>query len=393
MPISDNHIEIISSLAEVNPAQWNALNHEHSPFLRHEFLIALENNEAVGERFGWLPRFVMMYDSNEELIGAMPLYEKDNSYGELVFDWAWADAYQRHGLPYYPKLVSAIPYTPATGHRLLNKNNDPEIRKQLVEYALIYCADKNYSSLHCLFPIDDQLALMQAAGMSTRTDIQYHWHNRDYKDFTDFLSRLRNKKRKKIKQERRKVNESNVEFRISHGNELLEDEWIDVHRFYAMTFAQKSGYATLNLGFWQEVGKTMGEQIVIVMAYLNDRPIACAINFRSDNALYGRHWGCDPTVGWDISGLHFETCYYQGIEYAIKHKLKRFEPGAQGEYKMSRGFEPSITYSAHWISHPEFRDAINQFLEREGRAIEDYQQTLAASSPYKDISNGGKTIS
>ncbi|MCW8964444.1 MAG: GNAT family N-acetyltransferase [Gammaproteobacteria bacterium] len=375
--------EIITSLSSVIPDEWNALNHEHSPFLRYEFLMALEQHDAVGECYGWLPRFIVMRDNKQQLVGAMPLYEKDNSYGELVFDWAWADAYQRHGLPWYPKLVSAIPYTPATGQRLLSKDNNPEIQQQLIQAALTYCQDNQYSSLHCLFPDSEQLALMQAAGMSGRTDVQYHWHNQDYADFTEFLSTLKNKKRKKIKQERRRIKEQGVEFRVRHGNELSADDWIDVHHFYAMTFAQKSGYATLNQGFWQAVGATMGEQIVIVTAYLDAQAIACAINFRSQDVLYGRHWGCDPVYGWKLSGLHFETCYYQGIEYAIENKLKRFEPGAQGEYKMSRGFSPCITYSAHWISHPEFRDAINQFLEREGRAIEDYQQTLAASSPYK----------
>ena len=375
--------EIITSLRSVDPQEWNALNSEYSPFLRYEFLIALENNQAVGERFGWLPRFIVIRNADGDLIGAMPLYEKDNSYGELVFDWAWADAYQRHGLPYYPKLVSAIPYTPATGQRLLSQNNDPEIQQQLIKHALTYCAEKNYSSLHCLFPTEEQLTIMQTAGMSPRVDVQYHWHNQNYGNFTDFLSVLRSKKRKKIKQERRKVVESNVKFQVRHGSELSKDEWLDVHRYYASTFAQKSGYATLNLGFWQEVGMAMGDQIVIIMAYLHGESIGCAIFFRSNAVLYGRHWGCDPKAGWEISGLHFETCYYQGIEYAIKHGLEHFEPGAQGEYKMARGFDPCFTRSAHWISQTEFRDAINQFLQQEALAVENYQQTLASSSAYK----------
>jgi len=375
--------EIITSLASVNAEEWNALNVENSPFLRHEFLIALENNQAVGERFGWLPRFIIIRDSSNTLIGAMPLYEKDNSYGELVFDWAWADAYQRHGMPYYPKLVSAIPYTPATGQRLLSKNNDAAIQTQLIQYALSYCTENNYSSLHCLFPNEEQIAVLLAAGMSERVDIQYHWHNQGYSDFHDFLARLRSKKRKKIRQERKKVMESGVKFKALHGNELGDDEWMTVHRYYASTFVQKSGYATLNLDFWREVGTTMGDQILIIMAYLNDESTGCAIFFHNDDVLYGRHWGCDPKVAWDLSGLHFETCYYQGIEYAIKHRIKRFEPGAQGEYKMARGFDPSFTRSTHWIRHAEFRDAINQFLMQETRAVDHYRETLANSSPYK----------
>ena len=387
MSLPVNDIEIIRTLASINADEWNALNHEHSPFLRHEFLIAMEQHEAVGERYGWLPRFMVMRNESGELTGAMPLYEKDNSYGELVFDWAWADAYQRHGLPYYPKLVSAIPYTPATGHRLLSRDNDPDIQQRLIQAALAYTADMGYSSLHCLFPTDQQIQLMKAAGMSERTDVQYHWHNRGYRDFNDFLATLRHKKRKKIKQERRRVHDSGVTFRVLHGNELDEDDWYTVHRFYAMTFAQKSGYATFNQGFWQAVGSTTGEQIVIVMAYLDDKPIACAINFRSDTVLYGRHWGCDPVHGWNISGLHFETCYYQGIEYAIAHGLQHYEPGAQGEYKMSRGFDPSITRSGHWISHPEFREAIDQFLSHEGRAVGDYHQQLSESTAYRREEN------
>jgi predicted N-acyltransferase len=373
----------INSLSDIEPSEWNALNHDNSPFLRHEFLIALEQHDAVGQRYGWLPRFIIVRDPSGKLAGAMPLYEKDNSYGELVFDWAWADAYQRHGIPYYPKLVSAIPYTPATGQRLLSRDNQQDIQQHLIESALDICKASGYSSLHCLFTTTDQLKLMQAAGMSSRTDVQYHWHNKNYENFTAFLGTLKNTKRKKIKQERRRVNDKGVEFRILHGNELSADQWTDVYRFYALTFSMKSGYATLNQGFWQCVGKTMGAQIVIVMAYLDNKAIACAINFRSDRVLYGRHWGCDPTHNREISGLHFETCYYQGIEYAISHGLQRFEPGAQGEYKMSRGFDPCITYSAHWMSHPEFRDAINQFLEREGRAVDQYRQMLEDSTAYR----------
>ena len=381
--MSDYTTEIVTSLGSVNANEWNALNTEQSPFLRHEFLLALENNQAVGARYGWLPRFILVRDAAGKLAGAMPLYEKDNSYGELVFDWSWADAYHRHGMSYYPKLVSAIPYTPATGQRLLAENNNPEIKRQLINSALELCDNNDYSSLHCLFPVPDDLELMQSLDLMLRTDVQYHWHNNDFDSFTDFLSTLRNSKRKKIRQERNKVCNHGVEFRVLHGNEISPQEWVTVHRFYASTFEQKSGYATLDLGFWQEIGQTMGESVVIVMAYLDNNAIACAINFRSDDVLYGRHWGCDPHYAWEVSGLHFETCYYQGIEYAIKHGQKRYEPGAQGEYKISRGFIPSYTHSAHWIKHPEFRDAIGQFLDKERQAIKHYKQTLDDSSPYK----------
>jgi predicted N-acyltransferase len=378
-----NNTEIIKSLKSVDADEWNALNQQNCPFLRHEFLLALENNDAVGDRYGWLTRFITIRDASNSLIGAMPLYEKDNSYGELVFDWAWAEAFHRHGIAYYPKLVSAIPYTPATGQRLLTRDNHIETRQQLIQQALALCKNNNYSSLHCLFPDDADLNALQEAGLLTRRDVQYHWHNPGYTTFDDFLGTLRNSKRKKIRQERKKVAQHEVTFETRTGSELSADDWDEVHRFYASTFEQKSGYATLNQGFWQEVGRTMGEALVIVMAYLENKTIACAINFRSDDVLYGRHWGCDPHYAWSISGLHFETCYYQGIEYAIKNKLLRYEPGAQGEYKMSRGFMPSYTYSAHWISHPDFSQAIGQYLDQEMRAVENYKQTLEESSPYR----------
>ena len=379
MPQSTAEPRHITSLTSVDASEWNALNPEHSPFLRHEFLVALERHGAVGERFGWLPRFIVRYDNDNKLLGAMPLYEKNNSYGELVFDHGWADAYYRHNIPYFPKLVAAIPYTPATGSRLLTTNNDKTVQEQLIQDALVYCQQQRFSSLHCLFPTTAQLELLQQAGLLVRSDIQFQWFNDDYTDFDNFLAALRSSKRKKIRQERKRVQHKDLKITIRHGNELSAAEWADVHRFYVMTFQRKGGYATLSQSFFEEIGHSMGEQIVIVFATLGHKNIAAAINFRSERVLYGRHWGCD--VG--IDSLHFELCYYQGIEYAIKHGLERFEPGAQGEYKMSRGFNPVITHSAHWLENEMFRTAISDFVCRENAAIRDYQKTLLASSAYK----------
>lgn len=372
-------IRLIRSLNEVERDAWNLLNRENSPFLRHEFLLAMERHEAVGKRFGWLPRFLLAYNNNKVLVGAMPLYEKDNSYGELVFDWAWADAYHRHGIAYYPKLVSAIPYTPVTGDRLLAQNDAPEIQARLIEWALDYCDRENYSSLHCLFPPAQQMNVLKSAGLQQRIDVQYHWFNENYTSFDDFIAGMRNSKRKKIKQERRRVKQAGVKFTVLPGNELNEDQWRTVHRFYSNTFARKSGHATFNLEFFREISNTMGTQIIIMLAERAGKTIAAAINFRSDNVLYGRHWGCEE----EVAGLHFETCYYQGIEYAISQGIKRFESGAQGEYKMSRGFMPVLTHSAHWIANDSFRTAINDSIDRETRAIRDYQQTLLESAPFK----------
>lgn len=375
---------IQTSLEDIDPDEWNELNNDNSPFLRHEFLIALERHEAVGQRYGWLPRFVTLFDDSDTLCAAMPLYEKDNSYGELVFDWSWADAFHRHGIPYYPKLVGAIPYTPATGQRLLARDNDSGLKQLLIEHAINYCNDNNYSSLHVLFPDDTDLAILESSGLKTRTDVQYHWSNYNYDEFEDFLASLKRSKRKKIRQERKKVSSYDIHFKTLHGNELSNDEWTSVYRFYANTFAQKSGYATLHEGFWKEVGKTMGDRIIVIMAYHGSEPLACAINFRSNDTLYGRHWGIDKRYTWQFSGLHFETCYYRGIEYAIRHGLQHYEPGAQGEYKMSRGFVPTYTRSAHWITHPDFRSAINDYLDQEYQAVADYKESLDDTSPYKE---------
>ena len=350
MSSSQYKAEIVTSIKMIQAVEWNNLNQESSPFLRHEFLLALENNNAVGDRYGWLPRFITVRDASSKLIGAMPLYEKDNSYGELVFDWSWADAFHRHGIPYYPKLVSAIPYTPATGLRLLAAEDNADIKQQLLQYALGFCDQNGDSSLHCLFPCEKDLNILSDMGLMTRTDVQYHWHNAGYESFNGFLQTMRNSKRKKIRQERKKVALAGVTFETLSGHELSDDEWAVVHRFYASTFEQKSGYATLNLGFWQEVGSSMGESIIIVMAYLDQKAIACAINFRS-----------------------------------IHNNLQRYEPGAQGEYKISRGFVPCYTHSAHWISHADFRQAIGQYLDQETRAVTGYKSMLDESSPYKQL--------
>jgi predicted N-acyltransferase len=370
---------LADTLSGIPAEQWNALNPANNPFLRHEFLIALERNDAVGKTYGWFPQYLLAYNEDDTLIGATPMYAKDNSYGELVFDWAWADAYQRNGLAYYPKLVVAVPYTPITGDRLLTKNNDPDIRRTMLDKALSHCHDGSFSSLHVLFPDETQVQELESHGMTRRMDVQYHWFNRNYRDFDDFLSMLTSSKRKKIRRERRLVEEAGIELNIRHGNELTEQEWQDVYRFYRSTFDRKYGYATLNLSFFTELGQTMGEQVVIVFARHQGRNIAAAINFRCDNALYGRHWGCDEY----IDGLHFEACYYQGIEYAIENGLERFEPGAQGEHKIPRGFEPVLTHSAHWIQHPEFRRIIEKHLVHERQATKNYQDECKSHLPYK----------
>lgn len=373
-------LRIHDKLDDIAAADWNALSDGRNPFLLHEFLVALERHGCVGERFGWLPRHLAAYDEGR-LVGAVPLYLKDNSYGELVFDWGWADAYQRAGLRYYPKAVVAVPYTPATGARLLlhAETDRDTVGRLLIEGALGLCRELELSSLHWLFTDANDTGRLQAHGLLRRKGVQFHWHNRGYRDFDDFLDTFTADKRKKLKRERRRVAEQGIELRIVHGNEANAEQWRIAHRFYASTFDRKSGIATLSLDFWQEIGRTMGAHIVLVFAYEGGRPVACAINLRGPDALYGRHWGCIE----EFHSLHFEACYYQGIEYCIRHGLQLFEPGAQGEHKISRGFVPTATWSAHWIADERFRVAIANFVEREERAVTDYAETLRDHLPYR----------
>lgn len=367
-------------LDEIPADQWNGLVEGGYPFLRHEFLSALEHHGAVGRGFGWLPHHLVCRDDDGVLTGAAPLYLKDNSYGEFVFDWAWADACERAGMPYYPKLVAAIPYTPAPGPRMLTKpGHHATTGLALAEAALAEARRLGVSSLHWLFPSAADDALLAQQGLLLRTGCQFHWRNPGYRDFDDFLSTFNSERRKKVRRERRRVAEQNVEIRILHGHETQPGDWATFHRFYVATFQRHGGVPTLSQGFFAEVAHTLGDRVVLVLAACGGRDVAGALCFRSDDTLYGRHWGCDETY----DGLHFEACYYQGIEYCIRHGLRHFQPGAQGEHKIWRGFEPTATTSMHWIAHPEFRRGIARFLEHERREMTYYIDEMRAHTPFK----------
>jgi len=372
-------VKVHHAIDEIPRLQWNQLVWGNNPFLRHEFLHAMETHQCVGEKFGWIPRHLGVYDNNE-LIGAMPLYEKHNSYGEFVFDNAWADAYQRNGIPYYPKLVSAIPYTPAQGQRLLVRTGlaQIEVYQLLLNRALQLTRQLGCSGFHCLFPVpvEHQFLSQQMPG---RHDCQFHWRNRNYRDFEDFISRLNAKKRKNIRQERRRAADSGVVIRCLDGYSASEDDWRNFTRFYDQTFREKWGMATFNYEFFREVAAQMPDQILLVLADLEEKCIAGALMYRGDNVLYGRHWGCVE----QIDALHFEVCYYRGIEYCIDQGLDLFEPGAQGEHKMARGFLPTRTQSSHWVVDEHFREPISQYIEHERAAVRDYMVQLSASSPYR----------
>ena len=374
-------IRIIDQLDSVATADWNSLAGDGNPFLRHEFLTALEHHQCVGPSYGWLPQHVLVHDDRRRLIGATPFYIKDNSYGEFVFDWSWAEAYQQAGLPYYPKGVISVPYTPATGPRLLVAGGDAAqaTRRVLLQTLIEVAQSRRLSSLHCLFTNPDDTAFLADQGLLLRLGCQFHWENPGYRDFDDFLETLNTRKRKKLRRERRRVQEDGIEIRVVHGDEADEEQWRMAHHFYRSTFEKKWGVPTLNLGFFQELAHTMGRQIVLVFAYHRDQLVAGAINLRGGDTLYGRHWGCTAS----FHSLHFEICYYQGIAYCIDNGLRCFEPGAQGEHKISRGFLPTPTWSAHWIADDRFREAIADFLQRETRAMRDYIATLQESSPFR----------
>lgn len=375
-------ITIIGAINEVKADEWNALVGLENPFIRYEFLTALETHHCVGDRFGWIPQHITLRDDNHKLIGAVPLYIKDNSYGEFVFDWSWADAYHRSGFDYYPKLVVAMPYTPATGPRLLiDKEQDYQtVAGSLIDASLQHAKNLKVSSLHWLFTNEQDTQQLINHGFMQRLGCQFHWTNHNYESFEHYLQTLTRSKRKNINQERRQVRNAEVQLEILNGHDTTEQHWQIFHRYYESTFMKLGGYATLTSEFFQEVARTMPDNIMLVMAKLDGNYIASALSFHGTDTLYGRHWGCEK----EVKALHFEACYYQGIDYCITHGLKRFEPGAQGEHKIARGFLPTPTYSAHWIANPMFKDAIHDFLQRETLGMQHYIKQLQQHSPFKE---------
>lgn len=377
------HLRVLPDLAAVPSREWNALDLGTNPFVQYEFLRALEETGCVGDVSGWIPQHLALYDdaSGESLIGAVPLYLKAHSYGEYVFDWAWASAYARAGLPYYPKLVAAVPFTPATGPRLLVRPGADRsaVAGQLLDGALALARDIGASSLHWLFPTEAESDFLSTRGLLKRTGCQFHWSNRGYRDFDDFLSGFTAHKRKKIRQERRYVREAGVTLRIISGHEARARDWDALYRFYRTTIARYQGVPYLTPAFFHAFGERLADRIVLVLAEQAGTCIAAAVNLRGGDTLYGRYWGGRPGV----NGLHFETCYYAGIEYCIGQDLKRYEAGAQGEHKLARGFEPVRTYSAHWLAHPRFSDAVADFLSREQAAIAEHMDELREHLPFR----------
>ncbi len=368
-------LHVATSLADVDVQAWNRLAGD-DPFLQHAFLHALHETGCAAPDTGWTAQYLLL-ESEDGLAGALPLYLKAHSYGEYVFDWAWADAYQRHGLAYYPKLIGAVPFTPVVGARILA--GEAAHRDMLVAGALELAASSGISSLHILFPSDADLADLSRHGLMLRQGLQFHWRNDGYADFEQFLSHLSHDKRKKIRQERRKVRDAGIHFDWLEGPSIGEEDWQFFHRCYRQTYREHHSSPYLNLAFFQRIGAAMPGSFVLVRALREGRPVAASLLVRNATRLYGRHWGAIEHHPM----LHFETCYYQSIEYAIARGLQVFEGGAQGEHKMARGLLPVATQSAHWLAHPEFAAAVGRYLERETAMLDQHGRALAGRNPFK----------
>jgi hypothetical protein len=365
----------LKSIADIDAASWNALTGCEQPFVRHEFLLALEASGCASPRTGWTAQHVVLEDSNGRAIGAMPLYRKGHSRGEFVFDFSWANAYAQHGLKYYPKLLTAIPFTPVRGPRMLAAAGADQ---SAIAAALVKAAKDYARSWHVLFPSEENLMTLKSAGLIERRDCQFHWFNQGYESFDAFLATFTAEKRKKAKRERRRVADAGIEFDTRLGGEMDNALWRAVYEFYADTFYRHGHEPYLNLDFFKRIAATMPDKLMLKIARHGASPIAVAIFFVSEDALFGRYWG----AGGNFHSLHFETCYYQGIEYCIEHKLQRFEPGTQGEHKVPRGFVPTLTSSAHDIVDMRFSAAIRDFAVREARGVDRYAAEVNEHVPY-----------
>ena len=375
-------IKVINSISQVDPVEWDACAGSENPFVSHAFLNALEQSGAVDAESGWAPHHLVMVDQSNQLYGAAPLYLKSHSQGEYVFDHGWADAYERAGGRYYPKLISAVPFTPVTGPRLLVR---PDVATGEVEASLcagmIELAERyKFSSIHVTFLAEHNKASLEGAGFFVRHSHQYHWMNRGYESFDDFLASLTSRRRKTIRKERERIANAGITFEAYTGSALTSRHWDTFYDFYTDTYDRKWGFPYLNREFFELANDTMAERIVLITAYEDGRPIAGAFNLLSSDAIYGRNWGCNQRYKF----LHFEACYYQAIDFAIAHRLDRVEAGTQGPHKIQRGYEPVQTYSAHWIRDSGFRDAVENFLEREKKMEAQEMEYLTDHTPFRN---------
>lgn len=383
---------ILHHLSEVGATQWDALHDGRNPFVAHAFLAGLEQHGCLRAQWGWTPHHLTLWDGNE-LVAAAPGYLKQNSHGEFVFDHAWAHAHAQHGLEYFPKWLCAVPYSPVTGPRLLAMNRDRQ--HALIDAVVRQCTREGLSSAHVNFhtAAEDSVFDSQRGNDAgddewlERVDVQYHWRNpheadAHWRDFDGFLAALDHKHRKNIRQERARVARAGITFRVLDGAQASAEDLATIHGFYLQTFAEYGNHPALTLDFLTHLAATMPSSLVLFLADLDGAAVAGALCLRGGDTLYGRYWGASAA----IPGLHFETCYYQGIDYCLREGLARFEPGAQGEHKLARGFLPTFVRSRHWIAHPGFRDALRLWCEQEAVSVRRYAATLATHTPFKRTS-------
>lgn len=383
------HSTFHSSIEEIGATEWDELDDSDDPFISHVFLAAAERHGAVSADLGWYPRHLVLRNDAGRLCGALPLYLRTHSFGDFSSDWNWPAAFERAGMRYYPKLVSGIPYTPATGPRFLVARGweRSAVVGQLIAAALQGMREADCSSWQCLFVEESQTAELARHGFLLRRGCQFHWHNRGYGDFEDFLATFSSDKRKKVRRERRRVAESGLTLEVRHGDEIDGELWRSIYPHYRSTFERYGNHPAFPPEFFSSAAQGLGKRMVVFLARAGERVVAAAICYRGGGTLYGRHWGAEA----DYHSLHFELCFYQGIDYCIRHGLSRFDPGAQGEHKVSRGFSPEPTWSAYWIANPGMRRMIGEYLEREQRAVASYQDEMAEHQPYKQVSESIRT--
>ena len=376
-------IEVFEKFSNFKKSDWDEISKNQNPCLSYEFLNSAEGTGCASFKTGWKPKHLALFDKKRKLRAAMLLYEKHHSWGEYVFDFTWAQAYQNHNLTYYPKLISCIPFTPISSNKILTKDaEDKAAATELIHYA-IKLTNTTYSSLHFHFVKIEESVLLESCGFLTRTDCQFHWQNNNYLSFDHFLNTFTSRKRKKIKRERKKIIEQNINFKWLKGSDINKNKWSLIYDLISMTFYKKGSSPYFNFNFFMELSLKIPDNLLVIIAEHNAKLIGASLFFVGNKGLYGRYWGAAD----NYDSLHFETCYYQGIDYCIKNKIDHFEPGTGGEHKISRGFIPSKTWSAHYLKHPEFSAAVKHHLHAESQHIDRYIQEVQKHSPYRANNN------
>ena len=379
---SDLDFSFVASISTIGKETWERCAGTDNPFVRYEFLHALEETGCTTEATGWRPHHGLASDADGTVVAAVPIYLKTHSYGEYVFDWSWANAYHSNGFDYYPKLLTAVPFTPSVGKRLLVA--EPALLSRVADGLVIALQAEaerlGASSYHLLYPNAAEREAFAPTGLVERMGSQFHWHNRDYGDFDDFLAALTARKRKSLRRERRAAVDAGFTFRRTEGAAISSQQWADFSLFYHRTYLVRGQQGYLNQRFFETLGATMPEQVLLVEALQGESVVAAALFFKNQEQLFGRYWGSSA----DQPLLHFETCYYQGQDYCIEHGLKRFDSGAQGEHKIQRGFEPTPTYSLHWLAHEGFDGAVRRFVDEERPHVAEYLRGAATLLPFRE---------